>query len=313
MEKAHSTKGYESPEGGFTLIELSIVLVIIGLVVGGVLVGQDLISAAEVRATISQVEKFNTAVNTFRGKFGYLPGDINAVAAAQFGFAPHGNAYGGQGGDGNGYIEGNGLSFGTTNSIECGEPLMAWVDLSSGAGGNLIEGSFSSVTSSEGSFSGPTPGTDLDLYLPQAKLGRGNYFYIYEGTSVTPTAFVDFAVNYFGLSAVSSISSAQCAIISSANIAVAQAHAMDKKVDDGMPQSGNVMAWYMNGDSDQMWTDGTNASRNYTTTYPATNLGAIPASPTTCYDNGGNGGYSSYSLGQNSGAGPNCALSFRFQ
>jgi prepilin-type N-terminal cleavage/methylation domain-containing protein len=42
---------------GFTLIEISIVLVIIGLIVGGVLVGHDLIRAAGVRATISQVEK----------------------------------------------------------------------------------------------------------------------------------------------------------------------------------------------------------------------------------------------------------------
>ena len=42
-----------SYSGGFTLIELSIVLVIIGLLVGGVLVGQDLIRAAGVRAQIS--------------------------------------------------------------------------------------------------------------------------------------------------------------------------------------------------------------------------------------------------------------------
>jgi prepilin-type N-terminal cleavage/methylation domain-containing protein len=42
---------------GFTIIELSIVLVIIGLIVGGVLVGRDLIKAAEVLATISQIEK----------------------------------------------------------------------------------------------------------------------------------------------------------------------------------------------------------------------------------------------------------------
>ena len=41
---------------GFTLIEMSIVLVIIGLVVGGVLVGQDLIRAAYERAQISQIE-----------------------------------------------------------------------------------------------------------------------------------------------------------------------------------------------------------------------------------------------------------------
>lgn len=83
---------------------MSIVLVIIGLIVGGVLVGQDLIRAAGVRATISQIEKYNTAVNTFRGKYGALPGDLNASVATQFGFAARG-PFAGEG-DGNGVIEG---------------------------------------------------------------------------------------------------------------------------------------------------------------------------------------------------------------
>lgn len=68
---------------GFTLIELSIVLMVIGLIVGGVLVGRDLIHAAEIRKTISQYEQFNTAVNAFRGKYNCLPGDC--VNADQFG------------------------------------------------------------------------------------------------------------------------------------------------------------------------------------------------------------------------------------
>jgi prepilin-type N-terminal cleavage/methylation domain-containing protein len=93
---------------GFTLIELSIVLVIIGLIVGGVLVGQDLIRAAEVRATISQIEKYNTAANTFLGKYGYLPGDIKDPDASNFGFiSRHMQCQDGGLGDGNGVIEGD--------------------------------------------------------------------------------------------------------------------------------------------------------------------------------------------------------------
>ena len=61
---------------GFTLIELSIVLVIIGLIAGGVLAGQDLMEAARLRAVISQVERYKTAVVTFKLKYDSLPGDM---------------------------------------------------------------------------------------------------------------------------------------------------------------------------------------------------------------------------------------------
>src|ERR1700685_2222580 len=92
--------GIRPGRGGFTLIEMSIVLVVIGLVVGGVLVGQDLIRAAYIRAQISQIEKFNTAVNTFYGKYQALPGDIGATSAAQAGLTPRGGYPGSGDGDG---------------------------------------------------------------------------------------------------------------------------------------------------------------------------------------------------------------------
>jgi prepilin-type N-terminal cleavage/methylation domain-containing protein len=71
---------------GFTLIELSIVLVIIGLIAGGVLVGRDLIEAARIRQQITEIEQFKTAVNTFRIKYNGLPGDLNYTDAAALGF-----------------------------------------------------------------------------------------------------------------------------------------------------------------------------------------------------------------------------------
>jgi prepilin-type N-terminal cleavage/methylation domain-containing protein len=60
---------------GFTLIELSIVLVIIGLLAGGVLVGKDLIKASQLRRITTERESLETAINTFRLKFNCLPGD----------------------------------------------------------------------------------------------------------------------------------------------------------------------------------------------------------------------------------------------
>src|SRR5689334_1859021 len=61
---------------GFTLIELSIVLVIISLLLGGLLVGRDLIRHAELRAQINQVAMYNAAVYTFRSRFNGIPGDL---------------------------------------------------------------------------------------------------------------------------------------------------------------------------------------------------------------------------------------------
>lgn len=56
-------------------------LVIIGLIIGGILVGQDLIKSAEIRAGISEIESFNAAANTFRSRFRGLPGDIRNGSA----------------------------------------------------------------------------------------------------------------------------------------------------------------------------------------------------------------------------------------
>ncbi len=95
---------------GFTLVELAIVLVVIGLIAGGVLVGRDLINAAGVRAQVGQIEKYQTAVNAFRLKYNGLPGDLLASDAVQLGFVAR--AGGASDGDGNGLIEGgcNGCS-----------------------------------------------------------------------------------------------------------------------------------------------------------------------------------------------------------
>ena len=51
---------------GFTLIELSIVLVIISLIIGGVMVGQSLVEQARLKQVISQINEIKQVVNTYK-------------------------------------------------------------------------------------------------------------------------------------------------------------------------------------------------------------------------------------------------------
>lgn len=61
---------------GFSLVELSIVLVILGLLTGGILAGQSLIQSAETRKITTDITKFATAARTFRDKYMADPGDM---------------------------------------------------------------------------------------------------------------------------------------------------------------------------------------------------------------------------------------------
>src|ERR1700722_1138400 len=61
---------------GFTLVELAIVLTIIGLLIGGILKGQQLITNARVTAQISQIKSVEAAATTFNDTYAGLPGDL---------------------------------------------------------------------------------------------------------------------------------------------------------------------------------------------------------------------------------------------
>lgn len=59
---------------GFSLIELSIVLIIIGLLVAGITGGASLIKSAELRSAMSDIRNYQTAVNAYYTATGELPG-----------------------------------------------------------------------------------------------------------------------------------------------------------------------------------------------------------------------------------------------
>jgi prepilin-type N-terminal cleavage/methylation domain-containing protein len=64
---------------GFTLVELAIVIVIIGLLVGGVLQGQELIKQARMQSGLTQIGQYMVAYNNFKMKYNCLPGDCRTA------------------------------------------------------------------------------------------------------------------------------------------------------------------------------------------------------------------------------------------
>lgn len=66
---------------GFTLVEIAIVLVIIGLLLGGVLKGQELIENGKVKSAINTLNGTSAAVNAYRDRYRSLPGDDSGARA----------------------------------------------------------------------------------------------------------------------------------------------------------------------------------------------------------------------------------------
>ncbi len=68
-------------QSGFTLVEIAIVLVIIGLILGGVLQGQVMIENAKFKRFVKEIDSYRAAYHTFQDTYRGLPGDLASVAA----------------------------------------------------------------------------------------------------------------------------------------------------------------------------------------------------------------------------------------
>jgi prepilin-type N-terminal cleavage/methylation domain-containing protein len=131
-------------EQGFTLVEVSIVLVVIGLLIGSVLVAVNILQNARITSTISTLQSIQSAVSTYNQNYGALPGD-DTKGDTRFSVTNRG--------DGDGAI-GTSSSYDTKAALANGgapESEVVWTHL---RGAGLIVGDKAVATQPGNSFGG---------------------------------------------------------------------------------------------------------------------------------------------------------------
>ena len=73
--RINSSKVVKTAQEGFTLVEIAIVLVIIGLLLGGILKGQEMITQAKIKNIVNDFNGITAAVNSYQDRYRAIPGD----------------------------------------------------------------------------------------------------------------------------------------------------------------------------------------------------------------------------------------------
>lgn len=210
---------------GFTLIELSIVMVILGLLIGGIMAGKSLIRASGLRSVIKERDVFATATGTFQERYNALPGDMpNAYSywhtLGIAGCMTDTTVAGGCNGNGNGYVDHAG-----------NEGSRFWMHLSFAG---LIPGSYSGL---------PVDVNGFGVVTPASKLAPNTW-------AATSNSTTSQASDYFG---VSNVELGLWLILgtpypdvfmSGSKVTNGEAWSIDRKIDDGRATTGTMLSGY---------------------------------------------------------------------
>jgi prepilin-type N-terminal cleavage/methylation domain-containing protein len=211
---------------GFSLVELSIVLVILGLLVGGVLAGQSLVRGAQLRAMISEEQRFVAAEQSFHDKYRAVAGDFNnAVAYWGLSTGCSGTVVNGTcNGNGDGLVANSGGAGATA------EQLQFWNQL---ALAGLIEGSYTGIAGAVGVLDS-TAGKNI----PASRWTNAGWNINYNANSAGDPTFYAFDYQHYFIDGTYSSGGPS----TNATMTPADAWNIDGKTDDGLPGTGSVIA-----------------------------------------------------------------------
>lgn len=214
-------------QSGFTLVELAVVMIIIGLLIGGVLKGQELIINAQTASTVAQVKGMDAAVSTFRDMYNALPGDMLTPGARLNGCNAIGAACN-VAGNGDGKL-GPAGAFQAVNGAPAGEAVTFFVQLSAA---DLITGiNPRGAPASWGSIYPAAKLGQSGFYAGSTQAVAANFPGTMSGAATPPPSGL-----YVNLTLTPAAAPAQA-------INPNQAQRIDTKIDDGVPNSGSVRAY----------------------------------------------------------------------
>lgn len=200
-------------KSAFSLIELSIVLIIIGLLVAGVTGGASLIKSSELRSVIGEARAWAVSVNGFYNQFGYLPGDYStAIGSASVGDADSKIEY--------------------LNESTIAEGRAAWFQMK-GAGvvdSTVISSAPVATTSVAGSVV-------FGSQVPSSKIKSSGWDFDYNTTSLQNVVVLTGTISAAGTVANTLVNGT---VTSTGAITPTDALSIDSKVDDGKANTGKI-------------------------------------------------------------------------
>jgi prepilin-type N-terminal cleavage/methylation domain-containing protein len=219
---------------GFTLIEMSVVLVIIGFLVAGIVIAQSLVRSSRVQTIVTDVATYQGALAQFRQKYSAVAGDM-AAAQSTWGVNPNCSSSAGAG-TGTQTCNGNGDGQIEVDTSAPYEQFLAWQHL---ANAGLIQGQFTGTSVS--GATAPTTYCSPGVNCPGGKLNQSQAYFIQYSAGALGGSTANFWAqgpgHYLIVGATTTLSASN-GYPGYPLISAPEAASLDGKVDDGLPGQG---------------------------------------------------------------------------